>query len=1003
MNEAKQTKTVPNERTCPQCGAPLPVGALAGLCPACLLRQGASADTGTQPGAQAFEPPPVAEVAQLFPQLEILALQGKGGMGAVYKARQPALDRCVALKILPPQTSSDAGFAERFSREARALARLNHPNIVAVHDFGQVGQASSLPPESVQPPGKRPASLYYFIMEFVDGVNLRQLEQAGRLSPREALQIIPQICDALQYAHDEGVVHRDIKPENVLVDRKGRVKIADFGLAKILGREPSNQRLTGARDVMGTPHYMAPEQIEHPLTVDHRADIYSLGVVFYEMLTGELPLGRFPPPSSKVQVDVRLDEVVLHTLEKEPERRYQQVSDVKTAVETIVKSGSAGVPPAEPGVAPGSSSNKYANEPPGATPDGARGTLALPESRIFAAIAVATLLLLTAWGNATAMLVVSALGLVVGLVVFGRRAWRGALLVALAGFGVAAAVAMILILGRIRSEKSFYIGQAYFPRGDLIEITSVERTADQMTVRGHYHLVSHDQASLALHITSTNRSSFPDDARQSTTVSNGRGDFELVHSHPVPGLPHVNLYPVDGGGPFAELYFGTKAEAAEESKLRLQPQVSFGAVIERTLTVGLAIDFATGQVMPQEEEKRGGIGPYFPYRSMRDRGLDALCKFTGHLAPADMKVKPFGNESWDTLDPEQLSQTLRAINPVYQTQFNNRWMDLGTNGPTTYGFQTRNGVVGLLQLSFITNNPLRVKLRYKLVHDPGAATALQFRLVAPEGSSEPADLLSDPPGHRLREVVLDGASVARGGVDFVRGDARSIWVQFTPAGAHRFEAVTATNVGRQLAIVFREQMLSAPIIRTPIREGQVQIAGDFSAKLAHTIVDALNRASVPTGQAWTFTAPREQTVLALKPPDSARAWLDLDSGVLATNQSVDWKTRPGHEWIRTNGFDLVAAVSSRQLPVLTGFDLVVTPAPTNGWESVSATDVVQDWTLMQTEPQMTSTFGVPPGQSDCYLFQTREGGRGILQILGVTGDGRGVKIRYRLATQSNSK
>ena len=160
----------------------------------------------------------MAEVAELFPQFEILELLGHGGMGAVYKARQPALDRLVALKILPPQASDDSGFADRFTREARALARLSHPNIVAVHDFGQAG------------------GLHYFVMEYVEGVNLRQLEQAGKLSPREALKIIPQICDALQFAHDEGIVHRDIKPENMMLDKKGRVKIADFGLAKILGR-----------------------------------------------------------------------------------------------------------------------------------------------------------------------------------------------------------------------------------------------------------------------------------------------------------------------------------------------------------------------------------------------------------------------------------------------------------------------------------------------------------------------------------------------------------------------------------------------------------------------------------------------------------------------------------------------------------------------------------------------------------------------------------------------
>jgi hypothetical protein len=310
-------------KQCPKCGRLMPPGVLAGLCPACLLAQGAETDAGEGGSTAPFQPPPLTEVARLFPQLEIIALLGAGGMGAVYKARQPGLDRFVALKVLPATNTSGVNFAERFNREARALARLSHPNIVAVHEFGQAG------------------ALHYFLMEFVDGANLRQLERAGRLSPREALQIIPQICDALQYAHDEGVVHRDIKPENVLVDRKGRVKIADFGLAKILGRDGEAARLTLEGQVMGTPHYMAPEQVERPLTVDHRADIYSLGVVFYEMLTGDLPLGKFAPPSRKVEVDVRLDEVVLRALENDPARRYQKASDVKSRVETI-----SGSPPA---------------------------------------------------------------------------------------------------------------------------------------------------------------------------------------------------------------------------------------------------------------------------------------------------------------------------------------------------------------------------------------------------------------------------------------------------------------------------------------------------------------------------------------------------------------------------------------------------------------------------------------------------------------------------------
>jgi predicted Ser/Thr protein kinase len=271
--------------------------------------------TGTYvPG---FLPPSLEELAKQFPQLEIVQLLGQGGMGIVYKARQPRLDRFVALKILPAETGGDAAFAERFAREARTLAKLTHPNIVTVYDFGES------------------EGRFYLLMEFVDGVNLRHLLRERRLKPEEALKIVPQICQALQYAHDQGVVHRDIKPENILLDKRGNVKIADFGLAKLLGPKAADSALTGSQQVMGTLHYMAPEQMERPLAVDHRADIYSLGVVFYEMLTGELPLGRFAPPSQKVQVDVRLDEVVLRALEKEPEKRYQHASDVREEVEVI--------------------------------------------------------------------------------------------------------------------------------------------------------------------------------------------------------------------------------------------------------------------------------------------------------------------------------------------------------------------------------------------------------------------------------------------------------------------------------------------------------------------------------------------------------------------------------------------------------------------------------------------------------------------------------------------
>jgi serine/threonine protein kinase len=365
MDTVKSNQPMPEGSKCPQCGTPLPTGALAGLCPACLLKAGAAADTVTEGRQPAFNPPPVAELAAIFPQLEILELIGKGGMGAVYKARQKQLDRIVALKILPPGIGDDPAFAERFAREAKALAKLNHPGIVTLYEFGSSGRESAQTKfESSQASQSRLTSaatpIYFFLMEFVDGVNLRQLLNAGRISPREALAIVPQICDALQFAHDQGIVHRDIKPENILLDRRGRVKVADFGLAKIVeggagGPLPAEGRpleagargatcptleLTDAGKTMGTPNYMSPEQIVAPGEVDHRADIYALGVVFYQMLTGELPGQKIEPPSSKVQIDVRLDEVVLRALEKKPALRYQQVSEVKTCVETIVSTPS---------------------------------------------------------------------------------------------------------------------------------------------------------------------------------------------------------------------------------------------------------------------------------------------------------------------------------------------------------------------------------------------------------------------------------------------------------------------------------------------------------------------------------------------------------------------------------------------------------------------------------------------------------------------------------------
>lgn len=318
-NENPAPDLPPASATCPSCGNPLTQDAPEGLCPRCLAAINFGDETLFSAPGSTLPPPPVEEIAPHFPQLEILSCLGRGGMGVVYKARQISLDRLVALKLLAPEREKDPEFSERFAREAQALARMSHPHIVTVHDFGQAG------------------GFFYLLMEFVDGANLRQLLQSHRFTPEQALGVVPPLCDALQYAHDRGIVHRDIKPENLLMDREGKLKVADFGLAKMLD-------VAGEERPMGTPGYMAPEQAGDPAIVDNRADIYSLGVVIYEMLTGELPAKAFEPPSRKTGVDSRMDEVVSRAMQQEPAQRYQQASILKTEVENISRE----IPPVPP-------------------------------------------------------------------------------------------------------------------------------------------------------------------------------------------------------------------------------------------------------------------------------------------------------------------------------------------------------------------------------------------------------------------------------------------------------------------------------------------------------------------------------------------------------------------------------------------------------------------------------------------------------------------------------
>jgi serine/threonine protein kinase len=248
-------------------------------------------------------------------------------MGAVYKARQLNLGRVVALKILSRSLADDPAFLERFEREARVLGRLNHTGIVTIFDSGTAGPFA------------------YLLMEFVDGVNLRQAMQSGGFSPMDALAVTREICSALEFAHSQGILHRDIKPENILIDHSGHVKIADFGIAKLIGDHGNDHAtLTTHGAILGSMHYMAPEQFDSPARIDHRADIYSLGVVLYELLTGELPIGRFKPPSEKSTADARIDEIVMRTLERERDARFKDVQQLKTHVDAATRPA----PPSSP-------------------------------------------------------------------------------------------------------------------------------------------------------------------------------------------------------------------------------------------------------------------------------------------------------------------------------------------------------------------------------------------------------------------------------------------------------------------------------------------------------------------------------------------------------------------------------------------------------------------------------------------------------------------------------
>jgi serine/threonine-protein kinase len=288
-------------------------------------------------------------------QFRVLEKIGTGGMGSVYKAEQPAMNRMVAIKILHPKLAGRKDLTSRFRREARAMSQLTHPNTVKVFMYGELEDDGSL----------------YIVMEMLEGRNLNQtVRKEGPLPVDRAIPILIQCCGALQEAHDLGIVHRDLKPENIFLSKQGGIndypKVLDFGLAKVTERQmqPGSVILTQEGMVFGTPEFMSPEQAQGK-TLDARSDIYSLAVILYEVLTGKLPFSARTPmeyiqkhvtdpiislservPDRKFQKG--LDEVLAKALEKQPDRRYQTAGEFGEALRPFGGAAARALPPVGP-------------------------------------------------------------------------------------------------------------------------------------------------------------------------------------------------------------------------------------------------------------------------------------------------------------------------------------------------------------------------------------------------------------------------------------------------------------------------------------------------------------------------------------------------------------------------------------------------------------------------------------------------------------------------------
>lgn len=993
------------KRVCQQCGGDMSPDAPQGLCPACLMKvaMGSEGANPIPPGERKPAATP-AEIAKHFPQLEILELLGQGGMGVVYKARQRQLDRIVALKVMPPETGRDPAFAERFTREAKALARLNHPNIVAVYDFGQSD------------------GLYFVLMEFVDGLNLRQVERTRRLAPKEALEIIPKICEALQFAHDQGIVHRDIKPENILLDKQGRVKIADFGLAKLLGQATQDFRLTDTDRIMGTPHYMAPEQVEHPLDVDHRADIYSLGVVFYEMLTGELPLGKFASPSQKVQVDVRLDEVVLKTLEKEPARRYQHVSEVKTAVETVA-----------------TSSETFGSKPatarsPQHGPKPVEGDVAS-----LAIVVIISILIAVIWGYFSDLQrgeigwFLGRMVFVPGIVLlvywfFVCRSWRAgsqppaapAVVSPPQRRGAGKLLAVIIAAGLIVlavpvGSILLAIYRPYFARQQQITAEAVVRIEEKLSreLEARLRAADFEAASVSVKL-------IPPRYSRAECLIGGLKQFEGRRPDQ-PGLQRLYVQ-THGGGVLRHEGGGLWSFIGQDALQRLQFHVdtsaemtSSGKSSDPTVTETLVFGPVMERVVNDLDDKQGSealslrtgrfvslpvhSGPWTPQARhdwFTTNSVDLLADFARNrwaIMSLGLELFDFPTAKWDTASDTALAHAYKQATSLQRLEKSGVVFFLLSEQPQTpltFAFRTREGDEGLLQITGFSDSPRGVKLRYKLVQNtPPAASQPQMK------------------PHKFVNLVV--------GKDSLTFQEKPVTGDTDTARWKQLELLLGKIPDQRNTVVAFWRSADLPV--KEFHEAQVAVR-ELAQRLGFAEVSVVNlpRPSLPTEPGTTF-GPMVECVINAAAESTNDYFLDLDTGKFfaASDYIRSWVAtrfqpigKPANlddqigGWARSVGADLtMPKFNDNGTPMLILYGGLAS-IPMDAFipfEKLTTGNVLRQ---ARETAELQKLSGKPQpaytGRNDNrpFVFQTREGGIGVLQALDRTEDRRGVKLRYKL-------